>query len=77
MFLFNRPRRYLHLITSAMPGRVTHTRNLPVVLKYANPDVYAELAAASEADPDASPVHVFPEGGLTNGSGMLQFSRWV
>eukprot|EP00197_Chlamydomonas_leiostraca_P011520 CAMPEP_0202871766 /NCGR_PEP_ID=MMETSP1391-20130828/19603_1 /ASSEMBLY_ACC=CAM_ASM_000867 /TAXON_ID=1034604 /ORGANISM="Chlamydomonas leiostraca, Strain SAG 11-49" /LENGTH=231 /DNA_ID=CAMNT_0049552655 /DNA_START=432 /DNA_END=1127 /DNA_ORIENTATION=+ len=111
------PVRYTHLITTAMPARVTSTQNLPVNLKPATPEMYDQLAAlatSATVSPTAStsatashtgatdapagagaqgqgqgqgqeqqqeqgeappPVHLFPEGGLTNGSGMMQFSR--
>lgn len=73
MALFQRPHRYTHLITTAMPGRVTSTKHLPLNLQPASPEIYDKLAqAASESGSEATPVHVFPEGGLTNGSGMLQ-----
>ncbi|PNH12836.1 hypothetical protein TSOC_000204 [Tetrabaena socialis] len=76
MLLFRPPRlapglRYTHLVTSALPARVTRTRHLPLLLRPASPAVYDELAASA----DPSPVHLFPEGGMTNGRGMLRFSR--
>ena len=47
MMLFTRPHRYIHLITSALPGPVYGTKNLPVFLKPASKDSYEELAAAA------------------------------
>lgn len=105
MVLFRMPQRYTHLITTAMPAKVTATKNLPLTLMPATPDMYEQLArqvpdsspaqdngstpshdrssngsgASSSTSTSASqqhqPVHLFPEGGLTNGKGMLQFSR--
>ncbi|KAG2434165.1 hypothetical protein HXX76_007892 [Chlamydomonas incerta] len=80
MMLFSHPslpRRYTHLITSALPPRVTACKHLPVLLRPASPAMYDQLAAAAagDEDVDASPVHLFPEGGMTNGRGMLRFSR--
>ncbi len=76
MVLFQLPQRYTHLITTAMPPKVLATRHLPVVLRPATPDVYAQLAEENQRQgAQAPPVHVFPEGGLTNGRAMLQFSR--
>ncbi len=74
MMLFSHPRlpqRYTHLITSALPQQVTAARHLPVVMRAASPATYDELAASA----DSGPVHLFPEGGMTNGRGMLRFSR--
>ncbi|KXZ55764.1 hypothetical protein GPECTOR_2g1314 [Gonium pectorale] len=74
MMLFSHPslpRRYVHLITSSLPARVTRCKHLPVVLRHASPAVYEELAASS----DPSPIHLFPEGGMTNGTGLIRFSR--
>lgn len=74
MMLFSHPtlpQRYTHLITSALPSQVTCARHLPVVMRTASPATYDELASSSEP----SPVHLFPEGGMTNGHGMLRFSR--
>ncbi|KAJ9521102.1 hypothetical protein QJQ45_022799 [Haematococcus lacustris] len=74
MMLFQLPKRYIHLITTAMPAKVTSTRHLPVTLRPASAPVYT-LLAQQAGEAGAAPVHVFPEGGLTNGSSMLQFSR--
>jgi hypothetical protein len=58
MTLFNMPgQRYVHLITTAMPARVTSTRHLPVVLRPASPEVYDDLArqhAAAISDSSAA-----------------------
>ncbi|GIL53946.1 hypothetical protein Vafri_9513 [Volvox africanus] len=74
MMLFSHPslpQRYTHLITSALPAQVTRARHLPVIMRPASPATYDELASTL----DPSPVHLFPEGGMTNGRGMLRFSR--
>lgn len=70
-------------------SQVTGTKNLPVALRPASAAAYDQLALTS-ADPAAStsggsdsgsgedasaPLHLFPEGGMTNGRGMLRFSR--
>ncbi len=55
---------------AAMPAKVTATENLPVKLLPAAPQVYEQLARDHEQQGEnAPPVHVFPEGGLTNGNG--------
>ncbi|GLC48183.1 hypothetical protein PLESTB_000068300 [Pleodorina starrii] len=75
MILFSHPRlpqRYTHLITNSLPPRVTRARHLPVIMRPASPATYDELA---DSPADASPIHLFPEGGMTNGRGMLRFSR--
>ena len=82
------PQRYVHLITSAMPPRVTATTNLPCDLRFATPEAYEQLLAGaaggregdgaphSAEEAEEPPVHLFPEGGVTNGRwGMMQFSR--
>ena len=69
-FLFDFEPRYTHLITSSMPAVVTKKKNLPAHLHFATPTVIDELSSSS------SSVHLFPEGGVTNGRvGMMQFSR--
>ncbi|GBF90290.1 hypothetical protein Rsub_02396 [Raphidocelis subcapitata] len=125
LMLFNRARRYTHLITPLLPAPVFATRNLPAILAPANKGTYEALAGAAAAaaaaggndapsahdaaargadgapsssgragsgggggggggtaagrglHPEAleAPVHLFPEGGMTNGRGMMAFSR--
>lgn len=65
------PRRYVHLITPGLPARVTQTKHLPVILRHASPAVYDELGTTT----DPTPIHLFPEGGMTNGRAMMSFSR--
>lgn len=77
------PQRYTHLITTALPPRVTATTNLPCALRFATPEVLEQLAAPPPApaagrqpQQPEQPVHLFPEGGVTNGRwGMMQFTR--
>ncbi|GFR47803.1 hypothetical protein Agub_g9579 [Astrephomene gubernaculifera] len=82
------PRRYIHLVTSSLPPRVTQARNLPVIMRPASPAVYDQLAKSGSSSSGAGgggeegqgdelggSVHLFPEGGMTNGRGMLRFSR--
>lgn len=80
------PQRYTHLITTAMPPRVTATHNLPCTLKFATPEAIEELASRASgaqqpgsgaaAEQQEESVHLFPEGGVTNGRwGMMQFTR--
>ncbi|KAG2491837.1 hypothetical protein HYH03_009793 [Edaphochlamys debaryana] len=74
MAFFQRPPgapRYCTLVTPALPQRVLDCKHLPVTMAYASPAVFEELETTS----DPSPVLVFPEGGMTNGRGMLRFSR--
>ncbi|KAF5832270.1 hypothetical protein DUNSADRAFT_11913 [Dunaliella salina] len=75
MALFTLPQRYIHLISPAIPAKAMNTQNLPVVLRPAVLDTYDAIAAESAESSSASPVHLFPEGAMTNGAGMLQFSR--
>ncbi len=72
MLLFRLPQRYAHLVTSALPEATTRTRNLPARLLPASTQVIERLASWPQG---SLPVHIFPEGGMTNGSAMLQFSR--
>ena len=71
-----------------MPPRVTATANLPCDLRFATPEAYEQLLAGtaggredggaphSAEEAEEPPVHLFPEGGVTNGRwGMMQFSR--
>ena len=71
-----------------MPPRVTATANLPCDLRFATPEAYEQLLAGtaggsqdggaphSSEEAEEPPVHLFPEGGVTNGRwGMMQFSR--
>ena len=55
------PHRYVHLINTAIPSRVAESKNLPLILRPAMPDVYDELSSAAQADPASPPVHIFPE----------------
>lgn len=55
--LFPLPQRYIHLITPAIPARVTHCQNLPVILRPATPQTYEELGKKD----DPTPIHVFPD----------------
>jgi len=73
--LYTRPQKYIHLITAALPERVTQVKNHRVVLRHATPAVYDRLAAGTDPEDSELPIHLFPEGGMTNGAGMLQFSR--
>eukprot|EP00877_Chromochloris_zofingiensis_P005971 jgi/Chrzof1/1627/Cz10g14320.t1 len=94
LILFQRPDKYVHLITSALPGQVYAAKHLPAMLRPASKDMYEQLAAgvnqghplvkpglnghaatSSISEDLAAPVHVFPEGGMTNGAGMMRFSR--
>lgn len=121
MLLFKRPQRYSHLITQALPQRVSQSNNLPVIMLPASKHLYEQLAAtvegmrttnnegavstgssfdtsSSDCDGAGSPagttsstqttslrelppaatsasIHLFPEGGMTNGRGMMRFSR--
>jgi hypothetical protein len=72
MMLFQLPQRYVHLVTSALPAATTRARNLPARLVPASSQAIEQLAQWPEG---SLPVHIFPEGGMTNGSAMLQFSR--
>jgi 1-acyl-sn-glycerol-3-phosphate acyltransferase len=72
MVLYSRPRSYVHLITSRLPKRLTQAQHHRVKLRHASGETYCRLA---DEDMDADPIHLFPEGGMTNGRGMMRFSR--
>mmetsp|Transcript_7003 Transcript_7003/g.20514 ORF Transcript_7003/g.20514 Transcript_7003/m.20514 type:complete len:442 (-) Transcript_7003:436-1761(-) len=72
MVLYARPQPYVHLITSRLPRRITQAQHHRVKLRHASGETYCGLAD-SAANPDS--VHLFPEGGMTNGRGMMKFSR--
>ena len=79
--LYSLPQRYIHLVTPAMPKAVTKVKHHRLQLRHATPQEYESLASEAEGSTGSSssanllPVHLFPEGGMTNGSGMLRFSR--
>lgn len=75
IILYMLPRRYIHLITPALPEKVAQVKNHRVLLRQAKPAVYEELAAQMEPSGSSQPVHLFPEGGMSSGSSMLRFSR--
>eukprot|EP00878_Enallax_costatus_P009580 GHUV01010010.1.p1 GENE.GHUV01010010.1~~GHUV01010010.1.p1 ORF type:complete len:320 (+),score=72.39 GHUV01010010.1:204-1163(+) len=137
LMLFQRPQRYIHLITNALPEPVYATQHLPAFLQPANKGVYMQLAEqiqqahlqaqqqqqqhqhavhsigsvgdhaapdnthsiqhsvsngsgshsngssaascsiSSSSEAQRAPIHLFPEGGMTNGAGMMRFSRQV
>eukprot|EP00873_Tetraselmis_striata_P015839 jgi/Tetstr1/436103/TSEL_024951.t1 len=70
--LYTRPQRYIHLITPAVPEAATRVANHRVLLRHATPATYDALATDEGI---AESVHLFPEGGMTNGTGMMRFSR--
>lgn len=70
---FQQSKRYSHIITSAIPSQAFRTKHLPVTLLAATADMYEELER--RMDHNDAPIHLFPEGGMTNGSGMMRFSR--
>lgn len=72
MILYSRPEPYVHLITSRLPKRITEAQNHRVKLRHASGDTYRSLTDSS-AHPES--IHLFPEGGMTNGEGMMTFSR--
>ncbi|KAK9809268.1 hypothetical protein WJX72_012446 [[Myrmecia] bisecta] len=71
MILYRRPQHYVHLISTAIPQAVAEAKNHRVRLVHASPESYNALAERIHTDP----VHLFPEGGMTNGKGMMKFSR--
>ncbi|KAK9833710.1 hypothetical protein WJX74_003507 [Apatococcus lobatus] len=71
MVLYSRPVTYTHLISVSLPPQACRARNHRVKLVQANPESYNHLAEP----PCQENVHLFPEGGLTNGKGMMRFSR--
>ncbi|GMH33701.1 hypothetical protein BSKO_01535 [Bryopsis sp. KO-2023] len=71
MCLYRLPHHIVHLISSAVPKAATKVRNHRLRLWHASPEVYNELSDPKQTEP----VHLFPEGGMTNGKGMMQFSR--
>lgn len=127
LMLFQRPQRYIHLITNALPEPVYATQHLPAILQPANKGVYMQIAeqsqraqqqlqhhavngaslaggqqtapssncnmqhpststssnsstsacssSSSSSEAQEASIHLFPEGGMTNGAGMMRFSR--
>lgn len=145
LMLFQRPQRYIHLITNALPQPVYATQHLPAILQPATKGTYMQIAdqlqqaqqqqqeqqhqqnatfsgaeaamqhhiastgslvlhesntsssssgssssstissssmesstrssSSSSSDREQASIHLFPEGGMTNGDGMMRFSR--
>lgn len=72
MMLYSLPQHYVHLISAKLPKRISQANHHRVRLWHATKDIYQDLADSSE---HTDSIHVFPEGVMTNGSGMVQFSR--
>jgi hypothetical protein len=51
LFLFQRPQRYIHLITTALPQQVYACKHLPAILQPANKLTYTALAEAQATQP--------------------------
>lgn len=75
IFLYTRPNKYVHLITPALPEAVTKVKNHRIIFRHATPATYDQLASEMEAGTIQHPIHLFPEGGMTNGRRMLRFTR--
>ncbi|DBB00196.1 TPA: hypothetical protein ACH3X1_014026 [Trebouxia sp. C0004] len=72
MMLYSLPRHYIHLISAKLPERISQASHHRVRLWHATKDMYQDL---SDSSAHTDPIHLFPEGVMTNGSGMVQFSR--
>uniref|UniRef100_A0A061S0Q5 Phospholipid/glycerol acyltransferase domain-containing protein n=1 Tax=Tetraselmis sp. GSL018 TaxID=582737 RepID=A0A061S0Q5_9CHLO len=76
IILYTRTQRYVHLVTPALPRAVTQVNNHRIIFRHATPATYDSLASPAEGDLEhGKPVHLFPEGGMTNGDGMMRFTR--
>jgi 1-acyl-sn-glycerol-3-phosphate acyltransferase len=89
LLLYRQPTRYTHLIHAAVPTRgkdsATQERGGRHRVRFmqATPAAFKSLRRAAEAAADAPddagsnlrPVHLFPEGGMTSGAGVMRFSR--
>jgi hypothetical protein len=56
LFLFQRPQRYIHLITSALPQQVYACKHLPAILQPANKQTYTTLAEAQQQQQQQQPA---------------------
>lgn len=72
MMLYSLPQHYIHLISAKLPERISQANHHRVRLWHATKEMYQDLTDSSA---HADPIHLFPEGVMTNGSGMVQFSR--
>eukprot|EP00891_Asterochloris_glomerata_P006077 jgi/Astpho2/6077/Aster-04024 len=72
MILYRLPKHYVHLISAKLPRRISKAQNHRVRLWHATRQIYDELADSTQY---TESVHLFPEGGMTNGAGMMRFSR--
>lgn len=72
MMLYSLPQHYVHLISAKLPERISQASNHRVKLWHATKETYQDL---SDNPTQSDPIHLFPEGVMTNGSGMVQFSR--
>ncbi|KAK9805099.1 hypothetical protein WJX73_006621 [Symbiochloris irregularis] len=60
-----------HLVSPGLPRQALQARNHRVELRAATLASYDDLAHGSQT----KSIHLFPEGGMTNGRGMMTFSR--
>lgn len=76
LLLYRQPRQYNHLIHAAVPtgGRVTRHR---VQFTHSTPAAFKRLAKLVKRPPSTAvtPIHLFPEGCMSSGAGVLKFSR--
>lgn len=72
MMLYSLPQHYVHLISAKLPKRISQASHHRVRLWHATKEIYQDL---SDNSAHSDPIHLFPEGVMTNGSGMVQFSR--
>lgn len=72
MMLYSLPQHYVHLISAKLPERISQAHHHRVKLWHATKEIYGDL---TDSTAHSDPIHVFPEGVMTNGSGMVQFSR--
>ena len=87
LLLYRQPRRYTHLVHAAVPTprggeerrgrhRVAFLQATPAAFKTLRRQAAeAEAAASAGVASSLRPVHLFPEGGMSSGAGVLRFSR--
>jgi len=71
MSLYRLPERTVHLISSGLPEKISRTRNHRIDFRHASVASYDQLNEGGETQS----IHLFPEGGMTNGSGMMKFNK--
>lgn len=71
MALYRLSERTVHLISSGLPEKIAKTRNHRIDFRHASVASYDQLNSKGES----GSIHLFPEGGMTNGIGMMKFNK--